>query len=138
VRRRRPKLGDVVQVALPSGRFAYGRVLQDASVAFYDETTTEPCQPPIGSRSYQFVVGVYEDVLRSDRCPIVGRDPSANPEEDWPPPYKITDPISGSVKIYHKGTIRPMTEYEHRSLEPAAVWDYTQIVERLEKSLKTD
>ena len=30
--RRKPKIGSVVQLALPDGRFAYGRVLRDASL----------------------------------------------------------------------------------------------------------
>jgi hypothetical protein len=65
VSRGKPNVGDVIQLTLPSGRYAYGRVLRDASVAFYSETTPEPGAPPVGSRSYQFVVGVYEDVLTS-------------------------------------------------------------------------
>jgi hypothetical protein len=32
--RRRPQLGEVLQVALPDGTFAYGRVLRDG-IAFY-------------------------------------------------------------------------------------------------------
>jgi len=132
MRRHRPMVGDVIQLSLPSGRFAYGRVLRDASVAFYDETTSEPGQPPIGNRNYRFVVGVYDDVLRSDKCPVVGWDPSANLEEDWPPPHKVTDPITKTVRVYHKGTMRPAADYEHESLESAAVWDYKQVIERLE------
>jgi hypothetical protein len=120
-----------MQIALPSGRFAYGRVLRDAAVAFYSATTLEAGKPPIGSRDYQFVVGVYDDVFKSEECPVVGHDPSRNPTEDWPPPFRVEDPISKSVKIYHQGVMRPATPQDVHDLEPAAVWDYHHIVDRL-------
>lgn len=128
---RKPKVGDVIQLSLPSDCYAYGRVLRDASVAFYRESSTEPAHPPIGSRDYQFVVGVYEDVLRSVECPVVGHDPSQDPEEDWPPPYCVRDPLSAEMKIYHRGEIRPATPADCEGLEPAAVWDLHHLVDRL-------
>jgi len=42
VNRRKPRVGDVIQLRLPSSCYAYGRILRDASIAFYSETTTEP------------------------------------------------------------------------------------------------
>jgi hypothetical protein len=74
--RTRAKVGDVVQVVLPDGTHAYGRVLREAAVAFYRARTVDPHSPPIGSRDYQFTVGVYADVVGSKRMPIVGHDPS--------------------------------------------------------------
>src|ERR1035437_77388 len=50
--RTRAKVGDVVQVVLPDGTHAYGRVLRQASVAFSRARTVEPRSPPIGSRDY--------------------------------------------------------------------------------------
>jgi hypothetical protein len=122
----RPTVGDVVQFTMPNGRYAYGRVLRDAGVAFYRETSAEPGQPPIGSRDYQFVVGVYHDVLRSERVPVVGRDPSHGPEDDWPPPQRI-----GATRIYHHGHVRAATAEECEGLERAAVWDYHHLIDRL-------
>ena len=74
--RTRAKVGDVVRVVLPDGTHAYGRVLREAAVAFYRARTVDPHSPPIGSRDYQFTVGVYADVVGSKRMPIVGHDPS--------------------------------------------------------------
>jgi hypothetical protein len=112
--------GDVIQVMLPTGRYAYGRVLRDASVAFYRGTTAEPGLPPIGSRDYQFVVGVYDDVPGSEGAPVVGHDSAQGPEDDWPPPNSVRDPISGAMRIYHHGHLRPATPEEAEGLEPAA------------------
>jgi hypothetical protein len=118
-------------VTLPTGRYAYGRVLRDASVAFYRTTTTEPGLPPIGTRDYQFVVGVYDDVPGWDGAPVVGHDPSQGPEDDWPPPHSVRDPISGAMSIYHHGHMRPATPEETEGLEPAAVWDLHHLIDRL-------
>lgn len=129
--RGKPKVGDVIQFTLPSGCYAYGRVLNDASVAFYKETTTEPGLPPTGSRDYQFVVGVYADELNSEEVSVVGHDPSQGPEDDWPLPYRVRDPILGAMKIYHHGLMRNSTPEECAELEPAAVWDYSHLIDRL-------
>ena len=131
MRRNRPKVGDVIQITLPNGRHAYGRVLKDASVGFYRGTTAEPRHPPIGSRDYQFVVGVYDDVVKSKKCPVVGHDPSQAIDDEWPPPYCVRDPITGRVQLYHKGVMRPATNDECRGREPAAAWDYHHLVDRL-------
>jgi hypothetical protein len=50
-------VGDVVEIALPSGRHAYGRVLRDASIAIYGMVATEPSVPPVGTRDYLLTVG---------------------------------------------------------------------------------
>lgn len=126
-----PEVGDVIQLALPNGRYACGRVLRDASVAFYRKTTAQPSLPPTGSRDYQFVVGVYADVLRSEDVPIVGHDPSQAAEDDWPPPYCVRDPVSGTMKIYHHGRMRAATMEECEGLESAAVWDFRHLIDRL-------
>jgi hypothetical protein len=42
------------------------RKIRDGRAAFYRGTTAEPGLPPIGSRDYQFVVGVYGDVPGSE------------------------------------------------------------------------
>ena len=128
---RSAEIGDVIQLTLPNGRYAYGRVLRDASIAFYGTTTTQPSKPPTGSRDYQFVVGVYADVLNSEAISIVGHDPSQEPEDDWPPPYSVRDPISGAMKIYHHGRMRAAAPEECKGLEPAAVWDFNHLIDRL-------
>lgn len=128
---RKPKVGDVIQVELPTGRYAYGRVLRDASVAFYRSMSDDPANPPLGSRDYQFVVGVYEDVLKSHSCPVVGHDPSRGPEDDWPPPNCVRDPLTGVAQIYHRGAMHSADAGECEELEPAAVWDLHHVVDRI-------
>lgn len=130
-KRIRRKVGDVVQISLPDGRYAYGRLYRDASVGVYRTITNEPQNPPIGSRDFMFHVGIYEDVIRSGEFPVVGRDPFDDPESEWPPPNYIKDKISGEYSIYHKGEIREASESECKGLEEAAVWHSHHIVDRI-------
>jgi hypothetical protein len=64
------RLGDVIEVALPRGRFAYGRIYRDASIGFYRARTGEPAQPPIGSRDFAFFVGVDDQALPTTRSAV--------------------------------------------------------------------
>lgn len=136
-RKIKPALGDVFQIDLPDGRYAYGRVYRDASVGIYRQVSDEPFLPPISSYDYLFNVGMYEGVLTNGVCPIVGQYPFANNEEAWPPPKCIIDPISGEYSIYHKGQIRQASKVECDGLEEAAVWEIEHIVSRIMRELDT-
>ncbi|MGH1564317.1 hypothetical protein [Mumia sp. DW29H23] len=120
-----------MQLSLPDGTYAYGRVLKDTAVAFYETRTSTPGHPPVGERRFNFVVGVFDDVLGSEDTPVVGTYPSTRPDDDWPPSFRVDDPISGSVSIYERGSIRDATPQEASGLEPAAVWDLEELIDRL-------
>ena len=127
------KVGDVFQINLPNGKYAYGRIYDDAAVGFYKEITDEPLKPPIGSRDFAFIVGFNDKVITSGECPIVGYDGFSKSESAWPPPTFIKDPISGKYSIYHKGKIRKASEEECDGLEETAVWHLSHVIERLMK-----
>lgn len=130
-----PRVGDVVQLPLPDGRFAYERVLRDAGVAFYSEYSEDPGMPPIGSRDFLFAVGVYADVLRQDDVPVVGTDPLDTNEDGWPPPTVIEDPITGEHRICYRGQMRPALGQEWVGLEEAAIWGKEHLLDRLSTPL---
>jgi hypothetical protein len=44
-----PRIGDIFQVPLPDGRFAYGKVFRDASVGIYETIFDTPASLPIKS-----------------------------------------------------------------------------------------
>jgi hypothetical protein len=130
---RKPQAGEVVQFALPDGRFAYGRVLNGGSVAFYRDTTEAPGNPPIGSRDFQFIVGVDRGTITSDDVPIVGQDPAKSKHDDWAPNGSIQDPITGKRSLYDSrtGKITPSTPNQTQDLEPVASWAHHHIIDRL-------
>ena len=134
-RRIRPKPGDVFQIPLPDGRFAYGRVFRDASVGIYKQVSAAPQSPP-DREEFAFIVGLYKDVLTSGRWPIIGRRPFPDEDAAWPPPKSIKDPISGRYSLYHKGEIRPASPEECAGLERAAVWDAHHVIDRIQGSDK--
>jgi hypothetical protein len=125
-----------LQVPLPDGRFAYGRVYRDAAVAFYRKASPGPGQPPLGDREFAFCVGVYRDVvLRWERG---GLDPFTEDEDEgWPPPSAIHDVISGEWRLYHRGEMRPATADEAEGLEPAAVWDEQHLLPKLAENVSS-
>ncbi len=127
----RPKIGDVFQIKLPNGKYAYGRVYKDASVGIYREVSSEPNHPPIGSRDFLFNVGMYKDILSTGEFPIVGYDPFKEDESAWPDPKCIIDSISGEFSLYFEGKITPSSAKECKGLEEAAVWDSHHIISRI-------
>ena len=42
----KPRIGDVMQLSLPNGMYAYGRQLRDGAVAFYRELTVLSREAP--------------------------------------------------------------------------------------------
>lgn len=119
----RLKFGDVFEIPLPDGRYAYGRIYDDAGVGIYRQISSQAGNPPIGSRDFRFHVGMYDQPIKKGQFKIVGYDPFSEDESSWPPPSCIIDPISGAYSIYHMGEIRKATKEECEGLEETAVWD---------------
>ena len=126
----RLKLGNVYAILLPNGKYAFGRTFKDASIAIYNHIGGTMEDLP-KDEEYQFIVGIYEDVLKSGNWPVVDNRPFVSQEEAWPPPTCIIDKISGGYSIYHKGEIRKSTKAECEGLEEAAVWDSGLIIDRI-------
>jgi hypothetical protein len=126
---RKPKPGDVLEVALPDSTYAYGRVLIE-TVAFYRTRTRQSDEPPLGSRDYEFVVGVADDALTTWRT--VGRDPVGAGDDGWAPPRHVEDPMRfGTFQIYHRGTLRQASTDEVRGLDPLTTYGADDVVTRL-------
>lgn len=127
---KRVKLGDIYAIPLPNGEFAFGRVFNDACIAIYKNTSTSIKDIP-QTEDYQFIVGVYKDVLTSGKWEKVANRPFDNSDESWPSPMFVLDRISGEYSIYHKGEMKKSTKEECADLEEAAVWDAHHIVDRI-------
>ena len=124
------RVGDILQIQLPNGTFAYGKVFRDASVGIYRKIFDSPVEPPINS-PFAFTICLYNDILKSGMWPIVSQEPFRSLEDEWPPPMCIKDPLSGSYSVYHKGEIRASTKAECEGLETAAVWDADHVIDRI-------
>jgi hypothetical protein len=105
-------------------------VFRDAQVGIYQQIFDSPTVPPIVG-SFAFIVGLYDDILKSGIWPIVGHEPFDSMEAEWPPPMRVKDPISGAYSIYHRGEIRSATAEECLDMETAAVWDADHVIDRI-------
>ena len=121
-------LGNIGAFQLPNGKYAFGRIFKEASVAFYKYFgESENDLPP--NEDYAFIVGVYnEDVTKMK---YVEKRPYADESEVTSPPNFIYDTISGKYKIYENGQIRPSTYEECEGLERCAVWHLNHVIDRL-------
>lgn len=125
------EIGDVFEIPLPNGKYAYGRIYDDAGVGIYSFISDSPNNPPIGLRDFMFNVGMYEDILKLGEWKIVDHDPFGKEESKFPPPSYIEDPLTGEYSIYHKGKIKSASERDVEGLEETAVWDKNHITERI-------
>jgi hypothetical protein len=129
-KRRRIKIGDVYAIPLPIGKFAFGRIFKDAGIGIYKHIGESDKDLPL-VEEYQFIVGIYEYVLKSGNWTFIENRPFNNEDEAYPPPSCIIDSISGKYSIYHKGEIRSATKSECEGLEIAAVWADNHIIDRI-------
>jgi len=84
VRKIRVRAGDVFEIPLTDGRFAYGRVTRHKYHNFqiYSRFSDKAGNPPIGWREYLFAAGGLSDELERGQCPIVGHDAWTAEEKD--------------------------------------------------------
>jgi len=129
-KRKRIKIGDVYAIPLPNGNFAFGRIFKDAGIGIY-KYIGESIEDIPKVEEYQFIVGVYEYVLKSGDWTVVENRLFKSDNEAFPPPTYIIDSISGEYSIYHKGEIRSATKSECEGLEVTAVWADNHIIDRI-------
>ena len=68
--RRRIKIGDIFAIPLPDGKYAFGRVMEDAQLAVY-QGKYESIQDFDKTRKYSFIVGVYRNVLTDGKWLVI-------------------------------------------------------------------
>jgi len=130
-----PKPGDIVEIPLPSGGHAYGRVLSDPLMAFYALRSDEglPAETvlalPVAFRSW-----VMHSAIGSGRWPVVARAP-LEPTELESPRFFKQESISKRLSLYRRGEERPATYEECLPLERAAAWSAEHVEARLEDHL---
>lgn len=124
------QVGSVFAVPL-AGQMAFGRLLADPLMAFYDLTASETPEIDTIIRSpVAFVIWVDNASLRSGRWPVLGARPL---EENLQRPFRFfkKDPLNKSLSIYVDGQEIPATYEECKKLERAAVWSVTHVEDRL-------
>jgi len=112
------KLGMVVAVPLPDGRFAFGKVFKDTDLGVYDFVSKKmESLKAVTAHKIAFFQPVTDEPIKSGEWPILGEEPFPDEESSWGPPKVVgvfpemeVDP--SRLKISHKGTYRQATPKE--------------------------
>lgn len=123
-------LGDIYAIPLPNGKYAFGRVFKETSIAVYKQIGGTIEEVP-KMEDYQFIVGVYKDVLQDGKWLKVGNRPFKNDDDAWVPPQCVIDKITGSYSTYYKGEFKPSSKSECEGLEEVAAWESQHVVDRI-------
>lgn len=121
-------VGNVGCFKLPNGRYGFGRIFEDGTVAFYKHIGTSENDTP-KSEDYLFIVGVYNSGVT--KMKLVEKRMYNSIDEVTPPPMKIKDVISDKYLIYKNGQMYSSTYEECKNLETCAVWELEHIIDRL-------
>ena len=130
--RQKRREGDFVAIDLGDGCHAFGRVLPEPLIAFYDLRTTD-AQPTPESLAQQPVLWrlwVANKAVESGRWRGFGHLPLTENLLEEPVFFK-KDPITKATSLYQGTREWPATLEECEDLECAAVWDPQHVEDRL-------
>lgn len=124
--------GNLFEVALSDGGFAYGMVLDSALAAFFDRRFIE--RPPIAdilSCPTAFRIWIMKSCLKRTGWPVIGFAPVPEPLSEPPTFYKF-DTVSHRFSKYRSPLETPATREGCLGLECASVWSAVHVVSRLD------
>ena len=125
-------VGDVIEVPLPSGGFAYAKLLDAPLVAFYDCFSDFGLQlEEVVQAPTAFKIWVMQDVVRARKWKKIGTT-DLTLEDLRELKFFSRDAVSKQLIIHAGHNIQPGTMENCTGLEVAAVWTKPAIEERLE------
>jgi hypothetical protein len=131
-KRQKRVVGDVIEIPIADGFYAYAITLSEATYGFYDlRVKKRPSLALITSCTILFRVAVMDSAVTKGRWVVVGHS-KLSPEQEVLPPKFIQDPIKkDQFSIYENGKIRPASRDECFGLSRASVWSPEHVEERL-------
>lgn len=124
----RKKLGDIVEIDLPNGKKAFGRLYKESVIGIFNGLYNDVEELEYDVGYYRFI-GIYKQDL--GRLKTVAYLQFADAEDAWPPDMVVVDAITGQGSRYHHGQIIPCTYEECENLEVVAAWHTYHIVDML-------
>lgn len=122
------KVGQIVAIPLPDGRFAYAKVFNDFDLGVYDflSDEIEPLERVVKNK-FSYFNAVTDRAIKSGAFPVIGEQPFPDEESAWAPPMASgifpEDPGVGVLHIDYKGITRPATSQEAAGMD---VRDFSQ------------
>ncbi|MBQ6570594.1 MAG: hypothetical protein IJL87_10125 [Clostridia bacterium] len=132
---RSKSLGDIVEIELPDGKKAYGRVYREYTVGIFNGFYGSVEELDISVGYYRFI-GLYRTDLNKLRT--AAKLPFSDTEDPWPPDKVVVDAITGKGSLYHHGQIFPCSYEECKNLEVCAVWHTYHVIDMLMGNEKWD
>lgn len=134
----RHRLGDLVAIPLQDGRFAFGRLYNDATIAILDHVSCDaPSVAELAEAQTLFFAGVFDTAIKDGSWKIIGNIPFESEDGAWPPPRAIQDVLDPSkFRIYHRGQMSAVSREDARGLEEALMYKPEQLVARIHKELR--
>lgn len=134
-----PECGSVVKATLPDGSIAYGCVLKEPLIGFFDKCFSDDLEDlsALEKTPIAFAVWVMRSAIGRSGWPVVGLIDSSTVEHSIQKNFFRQDPISGKLAIVSEDSSeRPATFDECFELERAAVWSTEHILERLQSHFR--
>lgn len=124
-------MGDFVAIPLANGSFAFGRVISEPLIAFYDIYSEEvPDIDKIRVRSVKYILAVMNYAINSGRWKVIGSSLLEDTLRE-PVSFFMQSRSTGEISIYIDGEIIPASFEECVGLENCAVWDPEHVEDRL-------
>ena len=110
------KVGIIVAIPLPDGRFAYAKVFNDFDLGVYDLITDsiKPIENVVRNKIL-FFQPVTDSAIRSGKWPIIGEEPFSNEDSTWGPPR-----AAGALPQQDLGIVNPLFSYKGKT-RPAKI-----------------
>jgi hypothetical protein len=123
--------GDVFEIDLGDGHFAFGIVCSGNDCAFFDlRSNRRPPIEEIVSRKVIFRISVAQDAIASGRWKMLG-SAALRGELAEPAAYRNQPVGTNQLFLYRAGTLTPATVDDVKDLELLAVWFDLHVEERL-------
>jgi len=132
-KKQKRSVGDIVSIQIGDNSYAYGWVLEEPLVAFFDYKcdVMSPDLSTVLNKPVAFRIWVMNHAITSGNWPILGNK--------TPPPHLLSAPVfykqdslTGKYYITYDGSEEiPSTAKDCENIEPAAVWEPEHVVDRL-------
>lgn len=121
---KRLQIGDVYSVALPDGKFAFGRVMRENAVQFFGYTDNKGIELATDNMKISFTVYVYPSSFKDDRMQYVENVPFGDIDDSWAPLTYSYDPVFGKYSTYFRGKMIPVRKRRAKGLSqrPPGNW----------------
>lgn len=136
-RRIKFKIGDIVSIPLPDGRYAHAQCLRDGTFKIFDAVSTKPLgSGQLSNVGASFFAVCNEQAVRTGEWPIVGHHPVLTEDEAWGAPMATgylaerQEWAMGTPRINIRGESRDATEEEVEGLDIMSVSHHPDLLVR--------